>query len=127
MKKALSIKRIIKSFGYALNGIKHAIKEEPNMKIHITMAILVIIAGFVFKVSTLEWIVLLFAIGLVIAAELYNTAIENLVDYVSMKQSNEAMHIKDTSASFVFLLAIISAIIGLIIFVPKFLALIGVM
>ena len=119
MKKALSIKRLIKSFGYAFSGLKKAYLEEPNMKIHITMSILVIICGIIFKVSRLEWIILLFAIGLVISAELHNTAIENLTDLITKDFNQEAGKIKDVAASFVLVLAIIAAIIGLIIFVPK--------
>ena len=125
MKKALSIKRLKTSFGYAFKGFIKSFSEEANMKIHIFMAILVIICGFVFKVSNLEWIVLLFAIGLVIGAELLNTAIENLVDLVCVDYNIKAGVIKDVAASFVMVLAIISAIIGFIIFIPKFINLIG--
>ncbi len=125
MKKALSIKRLVKSFGYAFKGFLKSFKEEPNMKIHVMMAFLVIICGFIFKVSHLEWIVLLFAIGLVIGAELLNTAIENLVDLVCKERNAQAGLIKDVSASFVLVLAIISAIVGLIIFLPKLFELLG--
>lgn len=125
MKKALSIKRLIKSFGYAFKGFIKSFKEEPNMKIHVMMTFLVIICGFIFKVSQLEWIVLLFAIGLVIGAELLNTAIENLVDLVCKERNEQAGLIKDVSASFVLVLAIISAIVGLIIFLPKLFSLLG--
>lgn len=126
MKKALSIKRLSKSFGYAFKGFKNSFKEESNMKIHIIMAILVIICGFIFKVNHLEWIVLLFAIGFVIGAELLNTSIENLVDLVTTEKSEKAALIKDVSASFVMVLALVAAIIGLIIFVPKLLIVLGV-
>lgn len=126
MKKALSIRRLIKSFSYAIDGFKSSFKEEANMKIHVFMTILVIICGFIFKVSRLEWIFLLFAIGLVIGAELLNTGIENLVDLVCKEKNSKAGLIKDVSAAFVMVLAIISAIVGLIIFVPKLLCILGV-
>jgi diacylglycerol kinase len=119
MKKALSIKRLAKSFEYAFNGLKKAFVEEGNMKIHFLMSILVIICGIIFKVTKYEWIILLFAIGLVISAELHNTAIENLVDLVVKERNKTAGEIKDVSASFVLVLSIISAIVGLIIFIPK--------
>ena len=125
MKKALSIKRLATSFSYAFKGFGKSFSEEANMKIHIFMALLVIICGFVFNVSNLEWIVLLFAIGLVIGAELLNTAIENLVDLVCKDYNLKAGVIKDVSAAFVMVLAIVSAIIGFIIFIPKFINLIG--
>ena len=126
MKKALSIKRLIKSFSYAIDGFKKSFREEANMKIHIMMTFFVIICGFIFKVSTLEWIFLCFAIGIVISAELLNTAIENLVDLVCKERNDKAGLIKDVSAGFVMILAITSAIVGLIIFVPKLLNILGV-
>ena len=122
MKKALSVKRLSRSFGFAFKGFKKSFKEESNMQVHVVMAILVIICGFLFKVSSLEWIVLLFAIGIVIGAELLNTAIENLVDLVTLEKNEQAALIKDVSAAFVMILAFVAAIIGLIIFVPKFIA-----
>ena len=126
MKKALSIKRLSKSFGYAFVGFKKSFKEESNMKIHILISILVILFGFLFKVSRLEWIVLLFAIGLVLGAELLNTSIENLVDLVCKDKNDQAGLVKDVSAAFVMVLAIVAAIVGLIIFVPKILNVLGV-
>lgn len=126
MKKALSIKRLSKSFGYAFAGFKKSFKEESNMKIHILVSVLVIIFGFLFKVSSLEWIVLLFAIGLVLGAELLNTSIENLVDLVCKDRNEQAGLVKDVSAAFVMILAIVAAIVGLIIFVPKLLTILGV-
>lgn len=119
MKKALSIKRIIKSFSYAINGVKKAYVDEPNMKIHVLVAIIVILSGIILKISTLEWIVILLLIGLVIAAEVLNTSLENLVDLVTKKQDPLAGKVKDTAAGFVMVLAILSAIIGLIIFIPR--------
>lgn len=126
MKKALSIKRLSKSFCYAFAGFKKSFREESNMKIHILVSILVIIFGFLFKVSSLEWIVLLFAIGLVLGAELLNTSIENLVDLVCKDRNEQAGLVKDVSASFVMVLAIVAAIVGLIIFIPKILNILGV-
>ena len=85
MKKALSIKRLGKSFSYAIRGFFTTFKEEPNMQVHVMMAVLVIICGFIFKVSKLEWVFLIFAIGMVIAAEIINTSIENLMEVVTLE------------------------------------------
>ncbi len=126
MKKALSVKRLSKSFSYAAHGFIKSFREEANMKLHILITLVVILSGFLFNVSKMEWIVLIFCIGLVIGAELLNTAIENLVDLVTKEKSNQAALVKDVSASFVLILSIMSAIIGLIIFIPKFLEFIGV-
>ena len=119
MKKVLSIKRLRKSFGYAFKGIDDVIKHEPNMKIHVVVAILVVIMAFILKVSIIEWIILVLLIGAVLAAETINTTIENLVDMYTKDYDEKAKIVKDTAAGTVLILAITSAIIGLIIFIPK--------
>lgn len=119
MKKVLSIKRLRKSFGYAFKGIDDVIKHEPNMKIHVVVAILVVIMAFILKVSIIEWIILVLLIGAVLAAETINTTIENLVDMYTKEYNEKAKVVKDTAAGTVLILAITSAIIGLIIFIPK--------
>ena len=119
MKKAFSLKRLIKSFSYASHGFLRVFKEEPNMRVHTTMAFLVITCGFLLKINTLEWIFLVFAIGLVIGAEVLNTSIENLVDLATKEYKTKAMIAKDTAAAYVMVLSLTAAIIGLIIFVPK--------
>ena len=119
MKKVLSIKRLRKSFGYAFKGIDDVIKHEPNMKIHVVVAILVVIMAYILKVSIIEWIILVLLIGAVLAAETINTTIENLVDMYTKEYDEKAKIVKDTAAGTVLILAITSAIIGLIIFMPK--------
>lgn len=119
MKKVLSIKRLRKSFGYAFKGIDDVIEHEPNMKIHVVVALLVVIMAFILKVSTIEWIILVLLIGAVLAAETINTTIENLVDMYTKEYDEKAKIVKDTAAGTVLILAITSAIIGLIIFIPK--------
>ena len=119
MKKVLSIKRLRKSFGYAFKGIDDVIKHEPNMKIHVVVAILVVIMAYILKVSIIEWIILVLLIGAVLAAETINTTIENLVDMYTKESDEKAKIVKDTAAGTVLILAITSAIIGLIIFIPK--------
>ena len=119
MKKVLSIKRLRKSFGYAFKGIDDVIKHEPNMKIHVVVAILVVIMAFILKVSIIEWIILVLLIGAVLAAETINTTIENLVDMYTKEYDEKAKIVKDTAAGTVLILAITSSIIGLIIFIPK--------
>ncbi len=119
MKKVLSIKRLRKSFGYAFKGIDDVIEHEPNMKIHVVVAILVVIMAIILKVSIIEWIILVLLIGAVLAAETINTTIENLVDMYTKEYDEKAKNVKDTAAGTVLILAITSAIIGLIIFIPK--------
>ena len=121
----LDSKRLFNSFDYAFQGIVKAYKGEQNLKIHTIVAILVIIAGFIFKISYLEWLVCLLLIGLVIMAEFFNTAIEYVVDLASPKIHPLAKAAKDTASAGVLMMAIISAIVGLIIFVPKIIVYVG--
>ncbi len=109
----------IKSFGYAFHGIGQTLKSEPNMRIHLVIAVLVVICGFLFKISTMEWLFCLFCFGLVFGAELFNSAIESLVDLVSPEYHPLAGRAKDIAAGAVLVCAVFSAIGGLIIFVPK--------
>lgn len=114
-------KKLINSFKYAISGIGTSFKTERNMKIHIFVMILVIIAGIVFKVSSLDWIILVTMFGLVISAELFNTAIETVVDMITKEKNEKAKIAKDVAAGAVLVLAIASVIVGLIIFIPKIL------
>lgn len=115
------MKKLLKSFKYAFDGIYTGIKEEQNMKIHITIMILVIIFGIMLKISKVEWIICIILFGLVISMELINTAIENTVDLITKEKNEQAKIAKDVAAGAVLVSAIASAIIGLIIFVPKIL------
>ena len=112
-------KRLINSFKYAFEGIATSFKTERNMKIHIVMAILVVIVGLFIKITKIEWILCIFSIAIVIASELFNTAIETIVDMITEEKNEKAKIAKDVSAGAVFINAIGAAIIGIIIFMPK--------
>lgn len=121
----LDKKRLTNSFKYAFEGILQAYIGEQNLKIHTVIAVLVIIFGFILKISYTEWLVCLVLIGLVLMAEFFNTSIEYLVDLVSPEIHPLAKATKDTASAGVLMMAIISAIIGLIIFIPKLISFIG--
>ena len=112
-------KKLINSFKYAFAGLISSLKTEQNMRIHILAVILVIIAGFVLKISLIEWCICITLCGMVIFAELINTAIETTVDIAMPEINEKAKLAKDISAAAVLVLAISSAIVGCIIFVPK--------
>ena len=78
-----SFKKQIRSFGYAWKGIRQCVGKEQNLSFHLITTAVVIAAGFFFGITRTEWIVIILCIGVVIAAELFNTAIEKLVDLVS--------------------------------------------
>ena len=112
-------KKLRNSFKYAFEGIIEAWKTEQNLKIHFVIMALVIIAGFIFKISAMEWIVCLLLFAIVISLELINTAIETTVDIAMPEINEKAKYAKDIAAGAVLFSAMISVIVGLIIFLPK--------
>lgn len=111
--------RLIKSFRYAWKGIKVVFLSEKNMKIHLFVTFWVVVFGFIFQISAFEWIAVILCIGLVLSAEMFNTALETLVDKISPEQDPLAGKTKDTAAGAVLITAFISVIVGLIVFLPK--------
>jgi diacylglycerol kinase len=109
----------LKSFGYAFNGLKEASATQPNFKIHILSTIVVITGGLFFKIGVTEWALLLFAIGMVTAAECFNTSLEYLTNLVSPQHNVIAGKVKDLSAAGVLISAVVALAIGLIVFIPK--------
>lgn len=117
-KNRFSIKKRLKSFRYAFNGLLKAIKTQHNLWIHLSAAVVVIISGFYFQISHIEWMVIVLAIGGVITAELINTAIEWIVDLVSPDHHPLAGAAKDVAAGAVLLIALTSVVIGILVFLP---------
>ena len=113
-------KKLINSFKYAIEGFISSFKTERNMKIHVLAMIIVIILGIYLKLNLIEWCIITIIIALVLTAELFNTAIETIVDMVSPEKNPKAKLAKDISAAAVLSLAIGAVIIGALIFIPKF-------
>lgn len=114
-----TLRKRLRSFKFAFNGIKLLITKEHNAWIHCFAAVCVVIAGFILRLSATEWIAVVFAIGTVLAAEAVNSSIEALADLVSPGYNEAIKRTKDLAAGAVLILAIAAAIVGLIIFVPK--------
>lgn len=112
-------KKLVNSFKYAIEGFISSFKTERNMKIHVLAMALVVILGIYLKLNQIEWCIIVISIALVISAELFNTAIETLVDMVSPEKNPNAKLVKDISAAAVLALAIGAAVAGTIIFIPK--------
>lgn len=105
----------------ALNGIKYVFVNEKNLKIQLLIGIIVVLFGLLLKISLIEWGIVVTIIFMVFFSEIVNTAIENVVDMITIEYSEKAKIAKDISAGGVTLVAITSVIIGLIIFLPKIL------
>lgn len=110
-----------KSFRYAWTGICTLFREEHNARIHLAITCVVIVCGFLFRISLSEWAVTMVCIGSVLMAEGFNSAIEALADRVDMEKNPLIGKAKDLASGAVLLMACGSAVAGLIIFVPKIL------
>ena len=111
-------KKQLHSFGYAWKGIRCCIGKEQNLSFHLIAAVLVVITGVTLGITQTEWTAVILCISLVVTAELFNTAIEKLVDLVSPEQHPVAGKVKDIAAGAVLMCAVAATLIGLIIFIP---------
>lgn len=117
-KKEFSIITRARSFVHAGKGVILFLKTTHNAWIHISIAFGVVLCGFYFSISNFEWVVLVFAIGLVLVAEAFNTAIEIDIDLTSPEFHPYARDTKDVAAGAVLLATLTSIIVGSIIFIP---------
>lgn len=116
---AMKAIRFFRSFGFAYSGIKAALKSEQNIRFHFTAAAIVIAAGFFTGLSEVEWMLVTLVIGGMLALEMFNSSMERIVDLASPDLHPLAKQAKDMAAGAVLVFAIASAIIGLLIFIPK--------
>lgn len=114
----MNIKKFFRSFRFASQGIWTACREQ-NFRSHIVSAVVVLVAGYFSELSKFEWMIVVLLIGLMWALEMMNTAIERVVDLASPNIHPLAKQAKDVAAGAVLVFAMISAIIGLLIFLPK--------
>jgi len=117
------MKGLFASFRFAWEGLKGAFRTERNVKIHGTIAILVLLCGIYFRLTPTEWGIVFLAIGGMVCAELMNTAIERVVDMVVEDYHPLAKEAKDIAAAACFVFACSCFVVGMIIFLPKFLSL----
>jgi diacylglycerol kinase len=113
------MKRVLQSFVFAFNGLKDCILHEKNFQVQFVISIFVVALGFLFSISNAEWLVILICFAVVLSLEIINSAIEKLCDLVCPTFNLTIKKVKDMSASAVLFSAIISFIIGCIIFLPK--------
>lgn len=117
------LKKRIDSFRYAFVGLFDLFRSEVNAWIHLVAALLSVIAGFYFSISTTEWCLVIFAIASVLSAEAFNTAIEHLTNLVSPDYHILAKRTKDVAAAAVLIFAMGAALVGILIFGPRILQL----
>lgn len=107
------------SFKHAFRGIFHAVTNEANFRIQIAIASVGVIAGIYYKISYFEWIAIVLVSGMLLSAELINTAIEEFIDHLIHEHHEGARIIKDLSAGYVLTVSICALAVFLLVFVPK--------
>ncbi len=126
MDKSWKNKNFFIALKNAFNGIKFVLKNERNLKIQVFFAIVAIfISGFL-KINLIEWAIIVLTIFIVFLTEIFNTAIENVTDMITLEYNEKAKIVKDISAGAVVLTSIASIIIGGLIFLPKILKIIKI-
>lgn len=123
--KQRGLGRFVRSFKYSIAGLVYAYKYEQSMLVHVIATIGVIGANIIFKVSGIHWLISIMAIGMVLAAELINTAIEAVVDLVTLEIHPLAKIAKDCGSAATFVLAMMAGAIGFVIYIPYIIKLLG--
>lgn len=116
---------LVHAFSCARAGLKYAVSSQRNFKVHALFALLAIVLGFILRIGTEGWLAIVLCMMAVLSFELINTAVESVVDLVSLEWSQLAKHAKDCAAASVYVAALTSLVVAAIVFIPPFCALIG--
>ncbi|MBV8299146.1 MAG: diacylglycerol kinase family protein [Candidatus Eremiobacteraeota bacterium] len=108
---------LLAAFGYALAGLRAAWRTQRNVRIHVVLALVVVVLGIVLRFSLLAWAVVALAIGLVLATELLNTALEAVVDLISPQEHPLAKRAKDVAAASVLAASLAALAAGLLVLI----------
>jgi len=119
MKPRRNLLSFFEGFAFAAKGLAEAVRTQFNIRFHFVATIIALGLSFYFNLSTSEWCFIILAIAIVWIAELLNTAIEYITDFVSPEYNHIAGKVKDIAAASALVAAIASAAIGLLIFIPK--------
>lgn len=117
--RPFSFRARLNSFRHAWSGLKTVIREEHNARIHLMVMLVALGAAWYFRITPAEWAMVLLCIGLVVSLEIVNSAIEKLADAVSPERNEQIKRVKDLAAAAVLVSAIIAAVVGLMVFVPR--------
>jgi len=123
--KSFSASARLKSFTYAFRGLLFLFKHEHNAWLHGIAAVTSIVLGFILNIVAYEWLAIILAIGMVLTAELFNTAIEKIADFIHPEKHKSIATIKDLAAGGVLISAITAFAVGLIVFLPKIIAILS--
>jgi diacylglycerol kinase len=117
--KKFSWKERGNSFSYAWDGIKAVFRTEHNTWIHLALTVVALTLGFILKITTGEFLAIIIIMTMVWMAEIFNTAIEKTMDFISKEKHPQIKLVKDLAAAAVLVTAVAALIVGAIIFIPK--------
>lgn len=115
----MNLKKLIKSFGYAIEGLKISVTIDQNVRFHLVVGLIIFLLSVFLRVPKAELMFVVFAIFFVIITEMVNTAIEEMTNLIKREHSEEARIAKDVAAGAVLLAAIFAAIVGVVVLVPR--------
>lgn len=110
------MKKLIKSFGYAFNGLRIAISTQRNMQIHLIAVAVVTTTGFYFHITPAEWLAVVLCFALVTSLEMINTAIEILADKLHPEKNEQIGKVKDVAAGAVLVAAVFTVVVAILVF-----------
>ena len=113
------MKKFLKPFCYAFSGIFHCFFKQRNFKIQVSFLLLTVALSFWLHISLAEWLVVIICCVIVLAGEMFNTAIEKLCDFINPSINPQIKFIRDVAAGAVLLLSVGAALCGVLIFIPK--------
>jgi diacylglycerol kinase len=113
---------LIRSFGFALEGVSYLIRTQRNARIELTVGVVVLVVAVWFRVTTVEWAVLVLTIAMVLALEALNTALELAVTLASPERHPLAKAAKDVSAAMVLIAAVAAVVVGVVVMGPRLLS-----
>lgn len=111
--------RFLRGVRHALSGLGHAVRRERNFRIELVLGLAAVAMGWWLRISRTEWLAVVICCGLVLSAELFNTAIERLADVVGTDRSEKVRVVKDVAAGAVLLAAVVSLAVGVAVFLPR--------
>jgi diacylglycerol kinase len=114
------MKRLFRSFGFAIHGIYTLIRSERNFQIHFTIFGCALALACYFSINPIEWCIILITSGLVFVAEALNTAIERLTDSITKEKNDSIRMLKDIAAGAVLIAAFVALIVGILVFYKYF-------
>ena len=121
MENNFSLLNRFKSFSYAWSGIKELLRTEHNTWVHLLLTVIAVILGLIFNIALGEWTALIICVTIVWTAEIFNTCIEKLLDFISTDRHPQIKNIKDMAAAAVLIASWAAIFVGAIIFIPKIL------